>query len=156
MYFKDLLSTLLSAYRKRYGCHHVLSKLIEDCKKSLDEGKNLGLVLIDLSKAFDCLPHRLLLCKLRAYGVSYEACKLIKSYLCHRLQRVKVASARSQWEIMHKGVPQGSILGPLLFKIFFTNSVIFVPYTTMQMTTPYDVVILTWMFSNYILKQVQM
>ena len=119
VYFKDVLSTLLSAFRKRYGCPHVLTKLIENVKEALDEGEKVGLILLDLSKAFDCLPHRLLLCKLNAYGVSYEACSLLKSYLCQRLQRVKVASARSQWQIMQKGVPQGSGLGHLLFHIFF-------------------------------------
>ena len=97
---------------------------MENVKQALDEGENVGLILLDLSKAFDCLPHRLLLCKLNAYGVSYEACSLIKSYLCQRLQRVKVASAKSQWQIMQKGVPQASVLGPLLFDIF-KNDIIY-------------------------------
>ena len=80
LYFKDILSTLLSAFRKRYGCHHVLTKLMESSKQALDEDKNVGLIVLDLSKTFDCLPHGLLLCKLNAYGFSYEACSLIKSY----------------------------------------------------------------------------
>ena len=80
VYFKDVLSTLLSAFRKRHGCHHVLTKLMENSKQALDEGKNVGLILLDLNKAFDCLPHRTLLCKLNAYGISYEACSLIRSY----------------------------------------------------------------------------
>ena len=53
---------------------------MENSKQALDEGKTVGLILLDLSKAFDCLPHRTLLCKLNAYDISYEACSLIKSY----------------------------------------------------------------------------
>ena len=124
-HFMELLSSFLSAFRKHFGCHHVLTKLIDDCKSALDRGKNVGLLLLDLSKAFDCLPHRLLLCKLHAYGMSREACKLILSYLRNRLQRVKIASVKSDWSYMIKGVPQGSVLGPLLLNIFL-NDIYFV------------------------------
>ena len=68
-YFKHILSDLLSAFRKRYGCQHVLTRLIEDSKRALDNHMRVGLSLLGLSKAFDCLPHRLLICKLHAYGV---------------------------------------------------------------------------------------
>ena len=129
------------------GAPYVLTKLIENIKQALDEGENVGVILLDLSKAFDCLPHRLLLCKLNAYGDSYEACSLIKSYLCQCLQRVKVASARSQWQIMQKGLPQGSVLGPLSFNIFIndniTNHKVCAHYIIIQMTTPYVVLIPT-------------
>ena len=143
VYFKYILSTLLSAFRKRYGWYHVLTKWMENIKQALDEGENVGLILSDLSKTFDCLPHRLLLCKLNAYGISYEACSLIKSYLCKRLQRVKVASTRSQWQIMQKGLNN-------FFTSYFSWMISFMNYNVcarniiMQMTTPYVVLILTW------------
>ena len=89
-YFMGILSSYLSAFRKKYGCHHVLIKLIEDWKSDLDRGENAGSILMDLSKAFDCLPHRLLLTKLHAYGVSNESCELIKHYLMGRQQCVKI------------------------------------------------------------------
>ena len=82
---------------------------------------HVGLLLLDLSKAFDCLPHRLPLCKLRAYGVSRDACSLLHSYLCSRFQRVKISASRNDWAQVTKGVPQGSILGPMLFNIFINN-----------------------------------
>ena len=114
------LFTQKEAFHDRaYSIQAWETKLMENNKQALADGKNVGLILPYPGKAFDCLPHRLLLCKLNAYGISYETCSLIKSYSCQRLQRVKVASARIQWQIMQEGVQQESVLGPLLFIISY-------------------------------------
>ena len=112
---------MLSAYRKGYSCQSILLKFIEDVKQALDNKKIVGALFMDLSKAFDCLPHCLLIAKLRAYGLTVPACELIASYLSDRKQRVKIANAKSDWKYLEKGIPQGSILGPLLFNIFLND-----------------------------------
>ena len=85
---------------------------------------------MDLSKAFDCLPHDLLLLKLREYGLSPSAINLVKSYLSNRSQCVKLGSVTSTYESIFKGVPQGSILGPVLFNIFINDIFTFVKNST--------------------------
>ena len=69
-----------SAFRKKHGCQTILLKFLEDWKKSLDNKEYVAAILMDLSKAFDCLPHRLLTYKLHAYGVTERSTKLITNY----------------------------------------------------------------------------
>ena len=76
---------------------------------------------MDLSKAYDCLPHDLLLAKLQACGFSKESIILFLSYLTHHTQRIKIRSTFSDWTNILKDIPQGSILGTLLFNIFINN-----------------------------------
>ena len=76
---------------------------------------------MDLSKAFDCINHKLLLAKLHAYGFSKSALAFIWSYLSDRCQRVGIDGNFSSWQDILDGVPQGSILGPLLFNIYIND-----------------------------------
>ncbi len=115
------LSDLLLAYRKDYSTQHVLLHAIEEWKVALDNGQHVCVVLMDLSKAFDAIPHGLLLTKLYTYGISKDVCKMIRSYLINRMQRVKLDDVRSSWKSIVRGVPQGSQAGPRIFNIFLND-----------------------------------
>ena len=101
-------------------------KCADNWKTALDRKQFVALLFMDLSKAFDCLPHGLIISKLHAYGVSTPACELLFSYLHGRKQRVKISTSRSSWTTLSKGVPQGSILGPLLLNIFMNGLFLFI------------------------------
>ena len=109
-YCEHIQSPLLSAYRNGYSCQHVILRLTELWRNALDNNKYVGTVAMDLSKAFDCMPHGLLLAKLHSYGVSSKACSFLSNNLRNRMQRVKVMDACSDWTIVNRGVPQGSVL----------------------------------------------
>ena len=117
----NIFSPIISAYRKGHSCHHVLLDLTEEWRKYLDNDKIVGAVLMDLSKAFDCLPHELLIAKLAAYGVGKDTLELIYSYLKGRKQGVKINGYISDVLEIISGVPQGSIWGPMLFNIYFND-----------------------------------
>ena len=105
---------------------NVLLRLIEQWRECLGNNKLVGAVLMDLFNAFDCLPHDLLIVKLEVYGFDRNTLKLLQLYLKDRKQVVKVKGFVGIPKEIISGVPQGSILGPILFNIFTNDSFYFV------------------------------
>ena len=121
-----VLSKFVSAHRKSYSSNHVLLKLIEHWKKSIDDKNIIGAVFTDLSKAFGCIPHDLLVAKCHAYGLSMDTITFIYSYMKRGKQGVKTNDTGSLFKILLSGVPQGSILGPILFSTFNNDLLFFI------------------------------
>ena len=123
---KNIFSKHQCGFRKGFGTQHALLVMLEKMKITCNRKGFCAAVLKDLSKAFDCICHDLLIAKLNAYGLERNALKLAYDYLSNRSQKTKVGSSFSTYLDIAYGVPQGSILGPLLFNIdlcdlFFEN-----------------------------------
>ena len=124
IYMQEKLSIFLCGFRKGMSAQNCLLFMVEKWRRHLDRCEKGGVLLTDLSKAFDCLWHDLLIAKLHAYGFDYNSLKLILSYLSDRFQRVRVNGSFSKWMKIIYGVPQGSILGAPLFNIY-SNDIFF-------------------------------
>ena len=117
----NLFSPFISAYRESYNTQHALIRLSEEWRKILDNNYFIGAVLMDLSKAFDCIPYDLIIAKLAAYGFDKNMICCIYSYLNSRKQCVSIKNIKSTFEEIISEAPQGSIVGPILFNIFFND-----------------------------------
>ena len=109
-YIKKCLSEFVAASRKSYSSSHVLIRLVENRKKELDNKKYVGAILMDLSKAFDCISHELLIAKMDAYGFSENALTFFFSYLKRQKQSFQINNTYSIFQLLLSGVLQGSVL----------------------------------------------
>ncbi len=117
----DLMSDSQYGFRVGRSTTNAVMKIVDHTLKAFDRKESVALSLLDLSKAFDCVPFTSIMQKLKYYGISENSCKVIISYLENRQQYVSVKGSNSTMQQVNIGVPQGSVLGPFFFTIIIND-----------------------------------